>query len=329
MEPAPDANDQPSHTVHDHFFREAFGNLAAAADFLQSHLPPALTAAMDWSSLELVPASFIDQHLQAQSADLLYRVRCGGRACLIYCLLEHQTTVPAHMPLRLLGYMVRVWQEECGKPERARGQPLPVIIPLVLYQGPGTWKVSAQFLDGVDWPEGLRGVLEPLVPKFEHVLVDLGAVSLEEVRGKLAARVLLGLMKAARAGLAMEWFRQELPYLMEMMKQENLAGLVRTAARYWFCTTEIPPSTWQEEVLKLEAGQATRSFMSLAEQLILEGKREGLLEGKREGILQGRILALQEVLGLPASPLEELSAMELGQLQELLGRLQAQLRSRS
>ena len=68
----------------------------------------------------------------------------------------------------------------------------------------------------------------------------------------------------------------------------------------------------------MEAGEATRSFMSLAEQLILEGKREGLL--------QGRILALQECLGLPASPLEELSAMELGQLQELLGRLQAQLR---
>ena len=65
MESAPDANDQPSRTVHDRFFREAFGNLAAAADFLQSHLPPALAAALDWSSLDLVPASFIDQHLQA------------------------------------------------------------------------------------------------------------------------------------------------------------------------------------------------------------------------------------------------------------------------
>ncbi len=54
-----------------------------------------------------------------------------------------------------------------------------------------------------------------------------------------------------------------------MMKQENLAGLVRTAARYWFSTTEIPPSTWKDEVLKLEAGQTTRSFMSLAEQLIV------------------------------------------------------------
>ena len=237
------------------------------------------------------------------------------------------------MPLRLLGYMVQVWQEECRKPERTRGQPLPVIIPLVLYQGPGTWKVSPQFLDGVDWPAGLRGVLEPWVPKFEHVLVDLGAVSLEEVRGQMAARVLLGLMKAAREGLALEWFRRELPCLMEMMKQENLAGLVRTAARYWFCTTEIPSSTWREEVLKLEAGEATRSFMSLAEQLILEGKREGMLEGKREGkregMLQGRILALQEFLGLPASSLEELSAMDLGQLQQLLGRLEAQLRSQA
>lgn len=70
--------------MHDRFFREAFGNLAAAADFLQSHLPPALAAALDWPSLELVPASFIDQHLQAQSADLLYRVQCHGRPCLIY-----------------------------------------------------------------------------------------------------------------------------------------------------------------------------------------------------------------------------------------------------
>lgn len=117
--------------------------------------------------------------------------------------------------------------------------------------------------------------------------------------------------------------RAPLLNLLEMMKQENLAGLVRTAARYWLYTTEIPPSTWREEVLKLEAGEATRSFMSLAEQLILEGK----LEGKREGMLHGRILALQEFLRLPASSLEELSAMDLGQLEELLGRLQAHLRS--
>jgi flagellar biosynthesis/type III secretory pathway protein FliH len=81
--------------------------------------------------------------------------------------------------------------------------------------------------------------------------------------------------------------------------------------------------------------------MSLAEQLILEGKREGVLEGKREGvlegkregiqegILQGRLLALQEVLGLPPSSGEELSTMGLGRLQELIARLQAQLRSHS
>ena len=63
------------HQPHDKLFKAGFSDPETTAGFLNSQLPPALTAAIDWSSLHLEPSSFIDSHL----------IQCGMNLCSIAC----------------------------------------------------------------------------------------------------------------------------------------------------------------------------------------------------------------------------------------------------
>jgi predicted transposase/invertase (TIGR01784 family) len=102
----------PSPPPHDALFKAAFGQPDLARSELELLLPVEVRVHLDLATLEVCPGSFVDEELRHTHTDLLYRMRtrCGGDA-LVYVLMEHQSTFDARMPLRLLRYMVRVWEQ--------------------------------------------------------------------------------------------------------------------------------------------------------------------------------------------------------------------------
>ena len=83
------------HQPHDRLFRKVFSEPAEAAGLLRAHVPQWLADTLDWSSLTLMPDSYVDDDLQASESDLLYAsssaqaprsrvtrgVRCGSICC--------------------------------------------------------------------------------------------------------------------------------------------------------------------------------------------------------------------------------------------------------
>ncbi|MDZ4289238.1 MAG: Rpn family recombination-promoting nuclease/putative transposase, partial [Prosthecobacter sp.] len=151
-------------TTHpnDAYFKAVFAEPERAAAFFQGHLPQAVSARIDWGSLTPMPASFVKHSLQQAHSDLLFSARAGGRELLLYLLFEHQTTVDPTMPLRLLAYLLDIWQIH----EKQHGLPLPPVLPFVLHQGPDKWSVSTDFQDLMDLPEEMAAELLPYLPKF-------------------------------------------------------------------------------------------------------------------------------------------------------------------
>lgn len=80
-------------TPHDGLFKRIFKDPVHAAGILRSVLPAELVAQLDFSTLELEPGSFIDQHLAERHTDLLFKIRLGTQQVL-FALLEHQSTSP-------------------------------------------------------------------------------------------------------------------------------------------------------------------------------------------------------------------------------------------
>ena len=87
---------------HDSLVHDTFEHPEHVRGELQHVLGAELSARLDWSTLELVPGSFIDPALQNSRSDLLFRVMLGGHPAYLYLLFEHQSTSDPLMVFREL-----------------------------------------------------------------------------------------------------------------------------------------------------------------------------------------------------------------------------------
>ena len=95
---------------HDRLFRKVFSEPAEAAGLLRAHVPQWLADTLDWSSLTLMPDSYVDDDLQASESDLLYAVEQRPGAA---------EPGDARRSLRLYG---RRWRRRCSSWESWTGQ---------------------------------------------------------------------------------------------------------------------------------------------------------------------------------------------------------------
>ncbi|MEZ4238745.1 MAG: Rpn family recombination-promoting nuclease/putative transposase [Myxococcota bacterium] len=136
-------------------------------------LPVVVAEAARWETLELVPGSFVDEELVQVHSDVLHRVALhGGGELWLYVLFEHQSTVDALMPWRMLRYLVRIWERWH---EARHGPSLPFVVPLVLYHGERRWTAPVDF-EAMFREGAVRDALLPHIPRLRYVLQDLSVV---------------------------------------------------------------------------------------------------------------------------------------------------------
>ena len=128
--------------------------------------PPATSSAAPYRSASAT--GFVSPNGRDSEADLRFSVERETRTTpvLLYVLLEHQSSTDPSMPLRTLNYCLQVslrWRSRHGS---ERG--LPLIVPLVLYQGREPWQYERDF--AAMFADAETRVA--LVPRFEHPLID-------------------------------------------------------------------------------------------------------------------------------------------------------------
>jgi hypothetical protein len=185
---------------HDALFKAVFSHPEHARGALQSVLPAAMIEALDWSTLALQPGSFVDRELNPSHTDLLYAAAWrGGADAPVYMLFEHQSSSDRSMPLRLLRYMVRIWEHWLKDHEGATV--LPAIVPVVLYHGDERWSAPQGFDALLDVPETIRAALAEHLVRFAYVLDDLSEVPDDQLRTRDATAALVNLcFKHVRKG---------------------------------------------------------------------------------------------------------------------------------
>ena len=278
------------HNPHDKLFKEAFSRREMAIDFFCNYLPAHIHTRIDWESLHLEPGSFTDEALRGSESDLLYTVQIDKQPTLLYCLFEHQSSPDAWMPLRLLRYMLGIWEQ--FRKQNPEATKLPPILPIILYQGGDTWTCDASLATLIDIPEGL----EVYQPVFEHLLVDLNRVESEKIQGAPNLRTILLALKTSR-----DKNKQKLELLIHALAAIIHAdpALIRSVMLYLYKvdnTTNI--NEYIDQADALNQADLKEEIMTIAETLRKEGKLEGKIEGKIEGkqeALQENILEILEL----------------------------------
>ncbi len=326
---------------HDGLVRSTFGQMQLAAAFFRNHLPEAVAEALDWDAMRLVNASFVSESLRQTESDLLYQIpwkESSGASetnpedrpsLFIYILFEHQSTPDKKMPWRLLKSTVRIWERFETDHPNAPG--LPPIIPFVLANAAGEWKLSRQFHDQIQWPESpeLRALLKGCVPNFEHMLFDLAKTPLGALHGGPVMRLTLGLLKFSRQGVdgTTDW---AIPIIVDSQLLETAPAQLKPIILYLLNIPNLKRSDFEAKLKEHSVPSKTAdSIMTLADQYKAEGRQEGLVEGRQEGRTEGReegelfgqVRVLQQILHRPVDDKAHLETLSKDQLEALLANL--------
>jgi predicted transposase/invertase (TIGR01784 family) len=284
-------------TPHDRFFRHVFANPEHAAGELRTVLRGALAARIDWASVRLLPTTFVDPDLAEKRTDLLFSASLAGHEVFIYLLVEHQSSPDAFLPLRLLAYMVRIWEDYRRRhPDEKR---LPPIVPIVVQHTFDGRVQPVAFEELLAVPGDLLDVLRPHLPCFSFVLDDLSQARDDELRARAMSalgRLALWCLKHARGGddLSDELERWA-EVLLEIVHAPDGVTALATVLGYLLEVSNTPPERLRALTHRL-GPKIEEAFMTGGQRLIEEGRLQGKAEGLREGEAKGKAEGLREGL---------------------------------
>ncbi len=285
---------------HDALFKAVFAQPEHAGGELQAVLPDALVQALDWSTLERRPGSFVDPELAERHTDLLFSIRArAGADLLVYVLLEHQSRSDPLMPYRLLVYKVRIWESWRQADE---GQRLPAIVPVVLYHGKQPWSAPQSLEPLVGVPPGLEEALSAHIPTSRYIVDDLSAIPDEALRAR-AVMTALGKMavvcftRVRAQEDPVEVLGDWVDVIHEVLRAPTGFEALVQVMRYMMLVNERAEPDVLQSFLEREVGpEAKEAVVTPGQRLIEQGVQQGLQQGLQQGELEGeRKLLLRQL----------------------------------
>jgi predicted transposase/invertase (TIGR01784 family) len=277
---------------HDALFKKTFSDVEHAAAEFRAVLPAKLVARTDFSTLALCPGSYVDEALSGSQSDLLFSARVAGKPALFYVLFEHQSGPDKLMPLRLLGYVVRILMRYVDEANAASDAlPLPVVVPVVLHHGEAGWSVAARLEDLFDHQLVQDAGLTELIPRLGFVLDDLTHVTDEELErralGLLPLLTLWALHDARSPERLARSLRRWAGAMAELVGAPNGREALWTLFRYIAVVADDSMAATLSTALDAAEPEVKDTLMTLAEKWKAEGEAKGRTEGEAKGRTEG------------------------------------------
>jgi predicted transposase/invertase (TIGR01784 family) len=273
-------------TPHDDLVKFIFKTPENAAGLLRTLLPAEVAKLLDWSTLRLEDSSLQPEAGTELRTDMLYSIAMGDgkSSAFLYVVVEHQSSLDARMPLRMLKYLAAAY----GRITPPRG-PVPVIIPVVISHVDGGWKGARSFWEMLELGPAVEAVLGTYIPRFELLIDDLARTAEEELRARAltdAALLTLLLLKTARTSKTLpadleRWFE----IFKAAARLPNGVVAVTKMLEYALKVGEVAPQPLVQMAGRIHPDVA-ESVMTGAEQLRQEGRQEGIVQGEATLLLK-------------------------------------------
>jgi hypothetical protein len=158
------------HAGHDHGYKLLFSHSQTIAELIRGFLPPDWVERLDLCTLERAGNEFTSGDLRERRSDIIWRMHWKGeRETWLYLLLEFQSTIDPFMAVRLLTYAGLLLEEILRKEKLKPGAEIPVVLPVVLYNGRLPWRAPLDLVSlSIEAPESLLGHL----PRLRYLLLD-------------------------------------------------------------------------------------------------------------------------------------------------------------
>jgi predicted transposase/invertase (TIGR01784 family) len=270
---------------HDTTFKLAMGHLPVAKEMIRTYLPLTATKTINFNTLAVCPASYIDQDHQVCHAYILYRAKSvDGDDAYIYFIWEHQSTYDKQMPFRLLRYTCQIMHDHI----KAGYDTLPIVIPALLYNGkkspyPGSCDIFDGF-DGFDNPDLARAqMFKPF-----HLL-DLSVTTNEELMQARWSALPNLILKHMHKRDFLKAIGNTLPVILRYLYEQGGKIIAEDMLECIMRYTSASSKQDLLEVVKEGSREAGDRLMTLFDKLIQEGIDLGR-EKARQDIIKNLLL---------------------------------------
>ena len=122
----------------------------------------------------------ISDEFKHRDSDIIYKLKIKNREIYLYLLIEFQSTVDKYISLRMLRYVLELYEYLIKK---TKAKQLPVVFPLMLYNGDEKWTAVENVCDLIEKPAEL-GAIKPYLPDFKYFKIvenEFSAKTLEQI----------------------------------------------------------------------------------------------------------------------------------------------------
>ncbi len=271
---------------HDTTYSILYSHPYLVESLLRGFLPAHWTGRFDFETLEPMSEAHGTEDWSKRYNDRIWRLcwRDGDGWVYFYLMLEFQRSDPPFMAVRVLSYAGVLYQHLIKSLRLRRGDPLPIVLPVVIYNGERSWRSETEIFDLIT---RVPPDMERFLPRLSYYLLDIR---------RLPAGQLASLDNAAACVFRVDSsldFEQglsalaELPRLLPEPGHESLrADIVRWILELVLPSrltgVDLPKAAGLEEVVEMMIANAP----DWTARWRLEGRKEGRQEGRREVLMQ-------------------------------------------
>ena len=277
--------------MHDPAYKRLFSHPRMVEELLHGFAAREWSGALDFTTLEKLPAEFVSEDLRARRGDAVWRVRLRDRPLHVLVLLEFQSTVERHMALRLLTYTGLLYQDLIRRSAPGSGGELPPVLPVVLYNGRSLWKAALE----------LRETMARYQPAQRYFVLDVGRCAADDLpQGNLVSALVR--LEQSRTD---EELGSALDALVEQVRESSDSELERAFVE-WIGQVLVPRH-FGEEARALPPGT---TLAETVQEWYAREREKGHRAGREEG--QAELMRRMAARKFGADVAERLSGMLTG-----------------
>ena len=296
---------QDQSNPHGNFLRQLLSNQQTASNFFKGIFPENIQKLLDFTEIEISKDQFVDQDLKSQLSDMLFRVYQHDLVPVyIYLLFQHKGNPEPLMSYLLFRYMERIWEQTINQGLVGH---LPLIMPVVVYNGTTTWNVSTQYAGLF----GTKSELATFLPDFQFILCDVSHLSENNYSETPVLSTGMQLIKKIHNND----FPDQLPHILNPLKNsiENdlTKRFLRDAIEYICGSSKMNETDIQTVIDEVFSKAGQDIYLHVHEQLFLQG----VIHQAREAIID--VLTVRFEI-IPPNTLETIQAIDEIEIMKIL-----------
>lgn len=279
---------------HDHAYQNMFSHAQMVRDLLRGFVPEAWVDELDFTSLEKISGRHLSDDLRGRESDVIWRVRLRDEWLYVYLLLEFQSRDDRWMALRVLVYTGLLYQDLIRARAIGRGERLPAVFPIVIYNGRKPWRAVRELAELI---QPLPAGLQAYRPNQRYFVLDERWADGDEPGyagsappGNLV-RALIDIERATDRvrlyELVTDLSRRLAAPQHESLRRAFTAWLNQVVVKR-VAPTDNPPQYQDLQEVGTMLEQTVDGWVrKWKREALREGRQEGLDQGLRQGLQQG------------------------------------------